>query len=132
KELVVATKFGGGFNPDGTAGGLGRPEKVGPALEASLRRVGTDYIDLYYLHRVDPTTPIEETVGAMAELVDRGLVRYIGLSETSPATLRRAHAVHPVAALQTEYSLFTREPEAALVPLTAKLGLGVGAYRPLR
>jgi len=131
KELVVATKFGGGFNPDGTAGGLGRPEKVRPALEASLRRLGTDYVDLYYLHRVDPTTPIEDTVGAMAELVDRGLVRYIGLSEASPATLRRAHAVHPVAALQTEYSLFTREPEAELVPLTAQLGIGFVAYSPL-
>jgi aryl-alcohol dehydrogenase-like predicted oxidoreductase len=130
-QVVVATKFGGGFNPDGTAGGLGRPERVLPALEASLRRLGTDYVDLYYLHRVDPTTPIEETVGAMAELVDRGLIRHIGLSEVSPATLRRAHATHPVAALQTEYSLFTREPEAELVPLTAKLGIGFVAYSPL-
>jgi len=130
-EVVVATKFGGGFNPDGSAGGLGRPEKVRPALEASLRRLGTDHVDLYYLHRVDPTTPIEETVGAMAELVDRGLIRHIGLSEASPATLRRAHAVHPVTALQTEYSLFTREPEAELVPLTAQLGIGFVAYSPL-
>src|SRR6202022_2392372 len=130
-EIVVATKFGGGFNPDGTAGGLGRPEKGRPALEASLRRLGTDHVDLYYLHRVDPTTPIEETVGAMAELVDRGLIGHIGLSEASPATLRRAHAVYPLAALQTEYSLFTREPEAELVPLTAELGIGFVAYSPL-
>ena len=130
-QVVVATKFGGGFNPDGTAGGLGRPEKVRPALEASLRRLDTDFVDLYYLHRVDPTTPIEETVGAMAELVDRGLIRHIGLSEASPSTLRRAHAVHPIAALQTEYSLFTREPEAELVPLTAQLGIGFVAYSPL-
>jgi aryl-alcohol dehydrogenase-like predicted oxidoreductase len=130
-EVVVTTKFGGGFNPDGTAGGLGRPEKVRPALEASLRRLGTDHVDLYYLHRVDPTTPIEETVGAMAELVDQGLIRQIGLSEASPATIRRAHAVFPVAALQTEYSLFTREPEAELVPLTAQLGIGFVAYSPL-
>src|ERR1700682_571536 len=130
-QIVVATKFGGGFNPDGTAGGLGRPEKVRPALEASLRRLDTDFVDLYYLHRVDPTTPIEETVGAMAELVDRGLIRHIGLSEASPSTLRRAHAVHPIAALQTEYSLFTREPEAELVPLTAQLGIGFVAYSPL-
>src|SRR6267143_2485390 len=129
--VVVATKFGGGFNPDGTAGGLGRPERVLPALEASLRRLGTDYVDLYYLHRVDPTTPIEETVGAMAELVDRGLIRHIGLSEVSPATLRRAHATHRVTALQTEYSLFTREPEAELLPLTAQLGIGFVAYSPL-
>jgi aryl-alcohol dehydrogenase-like predicted oxidoreductase len=130
-DVVVATKFGGGFNPDGTAGGLGRPEKVRPALEASLRRLGTDHVDLYYLHRVDPTTPIEETVGAMAELVDQGLIRQIGLSEASPATIRRAHAVFPLAALQTEYSLFTREPEAELLPLTAKLGIGFVAYSPL-
>ena len=130
-QVVVATKFGGGFNPDGSAGGLGRPEKVRSALETSLRNLGTDRVDLYYLHRVDPTTPIEETVGAMAELVDRGLIRHIGLSEASPATLRRAHAVHPVAALQTEYSLFTREPEAERVPLTAQLGIGFVAYSPL-
>jgi aryl-alcohol dehydrogenase-like predicted oxidoreductase len=130
-QVVVATKFGGGLNPDGTAGGLGRPEKVRPALEASLRRLDTDHVDLYYLHRVDPTTPIEETVGAMAELVDRGLIRHIGLSEAGPSTLRRAHAVHPIAALQTEYSLFTREPEAELVPLTAQLGIGFVAYSPL-
>jgi aryl-alcohol dehydrogenase-like predicted oxidoreductase len=130
-EVVVATKFGGGFNPDGTAGGQGRPERVRSALEASLRRLATDHVDLYYLHRVDPSTPIEETVGAMAELVAAGLIRHIGLSETSPATLRRAHAVHPVAALQTEYSLFTREPEAELLPLTAELGIGFVAYSPL-
>src|SRR5713101_1909053 len=130
-EVVVATKFGGGFNPDGSAGGLGRPEKVRPALEASLRRLGTDHVDLYYLHRVDPTTPIEETVGAMAELVDHGLIRHIGLSEASPATLRRAHAVHPVTALQTEYSLFTREPEAEILPTCRELGIGFVPYSPI-
>lgn len=130
-QLVVATKFGGGVNADGSSGGLGRPDRVRPALEASLRRLGMDHVDLYYLHRVDPATPIEETVGAMAELVGAGLIRHIGLSEVSPATLRRAHATHRVAALQTEYSLFTREPEAELLPLTARLGIGFVAYSPL-
>jgi len=130
-EVVVATKFGGGFNRDGSAGGLGRPERVRPALEASLRRLGTDYVDLYYLHRVDPTTPIEETVGAMANLVHAGLTRHIGLSEASPSTVRRAHAVHSLAALQTEYSLFTRDPEEELLPLTEQLGIGFVAYSPL-
>jgi aryl-alcohol dehydrogenase-like predicted oxidoreductase len=125
-DVVLATKFGGG----GTSG-LGRRDKVRPALEASLARLGTDYVDLYYLHRVDPTTPIEETVGAMADLVAGGLVRSLGLSEAAPATIRRAHATHPITALQTEYSLFSREPEAEILPTTRELGIGFVAYSPL-
>jgi aryl-alcohol dehydrogenase-like predicted oxidoreductase len=125
-SVVLATKFGG---VGGT--GLGKREKVRPALEESLARLGTDYVDLYYLHRVDPTTPIEETVGAMAELVTGGLVRYLGLSEAAPETIRRAHATHPITALQTEYSLFSREPEAAILPTTRELGIGFVAYSPL-
>jgi len=125
-DVVLATKFGGG----GVAG-LGRRAKVRPALEESLARLGTDYVDLYYLHRVDPSTPIEETVGAMADLVSAGLVRYIGLSEAAPATLRRAHATHQITALQTEYSLFSREPEAKILPTTRELGVGFVAYSPL-
>ncbi len=124
--VVLATKFGGGGGV-----GLGKREKVRPALEESLARLGTDYVDLYYLHRVDPTTPIEETVGAMAELVTAGLVRYLGLSEAAPETIRRAHATHPITALQTEYSLFSREPEAAILPTTRELGIGFVAYSPL-
>ncbi len=125
-DVVLATKFGGGG-----ARGLGRREKVRPALEASLVRLGTDYVDLYYLHRVDPTTPIEETVGAMAELVTAGLVRHLGISEAAPATIRRAHATHPIAALQTEYSLFSRDPEREILPTTRELGIGFVAYSPL-
>jgi aryl-alcohol dehydrogenase-like predicted oxidoreductase len=125
-DVVLATKFGGG---GGT--GLGRRDKVRPALEESLARLGTDYVDLYYLHRVDPSTPIEETVGAMADLVSAGLVRYIGLSEAAPATIRRAHATHPITALQTEYSLFSREPEGEILPTTRELGIGFVAYSPL-
>lgn len=125
-EVVLATKFGGG---GGT--GLGRRDKVRPALEDSLARLGTDYVDLYYLHRVDPSTPIEETVGAMAELVSAGLVRYLGLSEAAPDTIRRAHATHPISALQTEYSLFSREPEESIIPTTRELGIGFVAYSPL-
>ena len=125
-DVVLATKFGGG---GGT--GLGKRDKVRPALEESLARLGTDYVDLYYLHRVDPTTPIEETVGAMAELVAAGLVRYLGLSEAAPDTIRRAHATHPITALQTEYSLFSREPEAEILPTTRELGIGFVAYSPL-
>jgi aryl-alcohol dehydrogenase-like predicted oxidoreductase len=125
-EVVLATKFGGG---GGT--GLGRRDKVRPALEESLARLGTDYVDLYYLHRVDPSTPIEETVGAMAELVAAGLVRYLGLSEAAPDTIRRAHATHPITALQTEYSMFSREPEEAIIPTTRELGIGFVAYSPL-
>jgi aryl-alcohol dehydrogenase-like predicted oxidoreductase len=125
-DVILATKFGGGGGA-----GLGRHDKVRPALEESLSRLGTDYVDLYYLHRVDPSTPIEETVGAMAELVSAGLVRYIGLSEAAPETIRRAHAIHPITALQTEYSLFSREPEAAILPTTRELGIGFVAYSPL-
>lgn len=125
-ETVLATKFGGG----GEAG-KGRPEQVREAIDASLSRLGTDYVDLYYLHRVDPTTPIEETVGAMAELVRAGKVRHLGLSEASPETVRRAHRVHPIAALQTEYSLFSREPERDILPTLRELGIGFVAYSPL-
>jgi aryl-alcohol dehydrogenase-like predicted oxidoreductase len=125
-DVVLATKFGGG----GVAG-LGKREKVRPALEESLARLGTDYVDVYYLHRVDPSTPIEETVGAMADLVSAGLIRYIGLSEAAPETIRRAHATHPITALQTEYSLFSREPEAEILPTTRELGIGFVAYSPL-
>jgi aryl-alcohol dehydrogenase-like predicted oxidoreductase len=130
-RVVLATKFGGGpRNPDGS-GGLGRPERVRGWLEASLRRLGIDHVDLYYLHRVDPDTPIEETVGAMAELVAAGLVRHLGLSEVAPDTIRRAVAVHPIAALQTELSLFSREPERELLDLTRELGIAFVAYSPL-
>jgi aryl-alcohol dehydrogenase-like predicted oxidoreductase len=125
-EVVLATKFGGGGGV-----GLGKRDKVRPALEESLARLGTDYVDLYYLHRVDQSTPIEETVGAMAELVTAGLVRYLGLSEAAPETIRRAHATHPITALQTEYSMFSREPEAAILPTTRELGIGFVAYSPL-
>jgi aryl-alcohol dehydrogenase-like predicted oxidoreductase len=104
---------------------------VRPALEASLARLGTDYVDLYYLHRVDQSTPIEETVGAMGELVTAGLVRHLGLSEAAPDTIRRAHATHPIAALQTEYSMFSREPDAEILPVTRELGIGFVAYSPL-
>src|ERR1700676_609201 len=125
-DVVLATKFGGGGEP-----GLGRPDKVAPALDASLARLRTDYVDLYYLHRVDPSTPIEETVGAMAELVRAGKVRYLGLSEAAPETIRRGHATHPITALQTEYSLFSRDPETAILPTTRELGIGFVAYSPL-
>lgn len=125
-DVVLATKFGGGGGA-----GLGRHGKVRPALEESLARLGTDYVDLYYLHRVDPSTPIEETVGAMAELVSAGLVRYLGLSEAAPETIRRAHATHPITALQTEYSMFSREPEDTILPTTRELGIGFVAYSPL-
>jgi aryl-alcohol dehydrogenase-like predicted oxidoreductase len=125
-DVVLATKFGGGGGA-----GLGRRDKVRPALEESLARLGTDYVDVYYLHRVDPSTPIEETVGAMADLVSAGLVRYLGLSEAAPETVRRAHATHPITALQTEYSMFSREPEEAILPTTRELGIGFVAYSPL-
>jgi aryl-alcohol dehydrogenase-like predicted oxidoreductase len=125
-DVVLATKFGGGGGS-----GLGKRDQVRPALEESLARLGTDYVDLYYLHRVDPSTPIEETVGAMAELVASGLVRYLGLSEAAPDTIRRAHATHPITALQTEYSMFSREPEEAILPTTRELGIGFVAYSPL-
>ncbi len=125
-DVVLATKFGGGG-----ASGLGKRDTVRPALEESLARLQTDYVDLYYLHRVDPSTPIEETVGAMGELVAAGLVRYLGLSEAAPDTIRRAHATHPITALQTEYSMFSREPEETILPTTRELGIGFVAYSPL-
>jgi aryl-alcohol dehydrogenase-like predicted oxidoreductase len=132
-QVVLATKFGIVRDPDNPRrrGVNGRPEYVKQAAEASLRRLGTDYIDLYYQHRVDPDTPIEETVGALAELVQEGKVRYIGLSEAAPETLRRANAVHRVTALQTEYSLWARDPEDEILPTCRELGVGFVAYAPL-
>lgn len=132
RQVVVATKFGNQCLPDGRWLGLnGRPDYVAQALEASLGRLGVDAIDLYYLHRVDPAVPIEDTWGAMADLVSAGKVRHLGLSEVSAATLRRAHRIHPVAAVQSEYSLFSREPEAAVLPTCRELGIGFVAYCPL-
>jgi len=131
-EVVLATKFGNERREDGSWVGVnGRPEYVRSACEASLARLGVDHIDLYYQHRVDKTVPIEETVGAMATLVGEGKVRYLGLSEASPATIRRAHAVHPITALQTEYSLWSRDPEQAVLPAVRELGIGFVAYSPL-
>jgi aryl-alcohol dehydrogenase-like predicted oxidoreductase len=129
----IATKFGFAIDPSNPRARLtdGSPENVRRAVEGSLERLGTDYIDLYYQHRVDPAVPIEETVGAMAELVRAGKVRYIGLSEAAPETIRRAHAVHPLTAVQTEYSLWTRDPEAEVVPTLRELGIGFVAYSPL-
>src|SRR4051812_18251075 len=127
-RFVVATKFIGAFSdrrPDG------RPETIRAAIEGSLQRLGTDYVDLYYQHRVDPETPIEETVGAMAELVTAGKVRHLGLSEASAQTIRRAHAVHPIAALQSEYSLWTRDLEGEILDTLRELGIGLVAYSPL-
>src|SRR3954464_13150853 len=131
--VVLATKFGIMFDPDNPqARGInGKPEYVREACEGSLRRLGVDHIDLYYQHRVDPETPIEETVGAMAELVEQGKVRYLGLSEAAPDTLRRACAVHPISALQTEYSLWSREPEDEILPTCRELGVGFVPYSPL-
>ena len=130
-QVVLATKFGNVRNDDGTRGVRGDAEYVRQACDASLRRLGVDYVDLYYQHRVDFTVPIEETVGAMAELVRAGKVRYLGLSEASPETIRRAHAVHPISALQTEYSLWTRDPEDGPLPACRELGIGFVAYSPL-
>jgi aryl-alcohol dehydrogenase-like predicted oxidoreductase len=131
-EYVLATKFGNVRGEDGSFVGIdGRPEYVREACEASLRRLGVETIDLYYQHRVDRETPIEETVGAMAELVRAGKVRYLGLSEAAPSTIRRAHAVHPISALQTEYSLWAREPEAEILPTLRELGIGFVSYSPL-
>jgi aryl-alcohol dehydrogenase-like predicted oxidoreductase len=129
----IATKFGFTIDPENPRARLtdGSPENVRRAVEGSLERLGTDYIDLYYQHRVDPAVPIEETVGAMAELVQAGKVRYIGLSEAAPETIRRAHAVHPLTAVQTEYSLWTRDPEAEVLPTLRELGIGFVAYSPL-
>jgi len=131
-RAVIATKFGIRRGSDGSVLGIsGRPEYVREACEASLGRLGIDTIDLYYQHRVDPDTPIEETVGAMSRLVDEGKVRWLGLSEAAPATIQRAHAVHPITALQTEYSLWTRDPEAELLQTCTDLGITFVAYSPL-
>src|SRR5437870_9211078 len=132
ERVVLATKFGNVRRPDGTWAGVnGRPEYVRQACDGSLGRLGVEHIDLYYQHRVDPSVPIEETVGAMAELVRAGKVRYLGLSEAAPATIRRAHATHPISALQTEYSLWSRDPEADILPTCRELGIGFVAYSPL-
>ncbi len=131
-RVVIATKFGNVRGPDGGFLGVnGRPEYVRAACEASLKRLGVTTIDLYYQHRVDRTVPIEDTVGAMAALVAEGKVRYLGLSEASCATIRRAHKVHPITALQTEYSLWTRDPEDEILPTCRELGIGFVAYSPL-
>jgi aryl-alcohol dehydrogenase-like predicted oxidoreductase len=131
-EIVLATKFGFVSHAGGGPGVLdSSPANIRTAVEGSLKRLGTDHIDLYYQHRVDPNTAIEDTVGALAELVAEGKVRYIGLSEAAPTTIRRAHAVHPIAVLQTEYSLWTRDPEAELLPLLRELGIGFVPYSPL-
>ena len=130
-EVVLATKFGNVRNDDGSREVRGDPEYVRQACEASLRRLGLDHVDLYYQHRVDFRVPIEETAGAMAELVEAGKVRYLGLSEASPETIRRAHAVHPISALQSEYSLWTRDPEEGPLPACRELGIGFVAYSPL-
>ena len=132
EQLVIATKFGNERAEDGTRLGInGRPEYVRKAADASLERLGIDHIDLYYQHRVDKTVPIEETVGAMSELVAAGKVRHLGLSEASAETIRRAHAVHPITALQTEYSLFTRDIEDEILPTIRELGIGLVPYSPL-
>ena len=130
-RVVLATKFGNLRKPDGTAGVNGRPEYVPQACDASLKRLGVDTIDLYYQHRVDPSVPIEETVGAMSRLVEQGKVRFLGLSEASPATVRRAHAVHPIAALQSEFSLLYRVEAEETLPTLRELGISFVAYSPL-
>src|SRR6266849_8810898 len=132
-EVFLATKFANIRKKDDPTYRVisGKPEYVASACDASLKRLGVDYIDLYYQHRVDPETPIEETVGAMAELVDAGKVRHLGLSEASPGTIRRAHAIHPITALQTEYSLWDRHVEAEILPTVRELGIGFVPYSPL-
>lgn len=133
-QLTIATKFGNTLDRDLSPDARrldGRPEYVRGAIEASLRRLGVDHVDLYYLHRVDPQVPIEETVGALKELVEAGKVRYIGLSEPGPNTLRRAHAVHPITAIQNEWSLFSREIESESAPLARELGIGIVPFSPL-
>jgi aryl-alcohol dehydrogenase-like predicted oxidoreductase len=131
-KVVLATKFGNVRGEDGSFLGIsGKPDYVRKACEASLKRLGVDHIDLYYQHRVDTTVPIEDTVGAMAELVKQGKVRYLGLSEAAPDTIRRAHEVHPISALQTEYSLWSRDPEDDVLPTVRELGIGFVAYSPL-
>src|SRR6266849_3291906 len=132
EEVTLATKFGNVRDPDGRWLGInGSPEYVAQACEASLRRLGVETIDLYYQHRVDPNTPIEDTVGAMARLVTQGKVRYLGLSEAAPLTIRRAQTVHPITALQSEYSLWTRDPEEEILATCRELGIGFVAYSPL-
>ena len=130
-KVIIATKFGNQVLPDGKRAINGRPEYVRSACEASLKRLGVDYIDLYYQHRVDKNVPIEETVGAMADLVRQGKVRYLGLSEASAKTVRRAHAVHPISALQSEYSLWTRDYEDEVIPTLRELGVGFVPFSPL-
>jgi len=131
-RVIIATKFGNVRGSDGSFKGVnGKPEYVRSCCDASLKRLGVDMIDLYYQHRVDPNTPIEETVGAMAKLVQAGKVRYLGLSEAGSATIRRAMAVHPISALQTEYSLWSREPESEILPTCRELGIGFVPYSPL-
>lgn len=132
-QVILATKFGNVRDPENPKSRRisGKPEYVRQACDASLQRLGVDVIDLYYQHRVDPDTPIEDTVGAMAELVSQGKVRFLGLSEAAPETIRRAQSVHPIAALQTEYSLWSREPEDELLPLCRELGIGFVPYSPL-
>jgi aryl-alcohol dehydrogenase-like predicted oxidoreductase len=131
-QVVLATKFGNVRTAEGGWGGVsGKPDYVKQCCDDSLKRLGVEVIDLYYQHRVDPTVPIEDTIGAMAELVQAGKVRYLGMSEASPATLRRAHAVHPITALQTEYSLWSREPEDEILPTVRELGIGFVPYSPL-
>jgi aryl-alcohol dehydrogenase-like predicted oxidoreductase len=131
-QVVLATKFGNERAPDGARLRInGRPEYVRKACDASLRRLGVDRIDLYYQHRVDTSVPIEDTVGAMAELVKAGKVRWLGMSEAAPATIRRAHEVHPISALQTEYSLWSRDPEDEILPTIRELGIGFVPYSPL-
>jgi aryl-alcohol dehydrogenase-like predicted oxidoreductase len=137
-EYVIATKFARRIEPTTKPGDLttlgpldGSAEHVRSSIEGSLTRLGTDYVDLYYQHRVDPNVPIEETVGAMAELVAQGKVRHLGLSEAAPETIRRAHAVHPITAVQTEYSLWSRDPEAEVIPTCRELGIGFVPYSPL-
>lgn len=130
-RYVIASKFGNLRKPDGTPAADGRPGYVKRACEASLRRLNTDVIDLYYIHRVDPTVPIEDTVGAMADLKREGKIRFLGISEAAPATIRRAHAAHPMTAVQIEYSLWTRHVEAEVLPLCRALGIGFVGYSPL-
>lgn len=131
EHVILASKFGNVRLPDGGREIVGRPDYVPQACDASLKRLGIDHIDLYYQHRVDPTVPIEETVGAMARLIEAGKVRYLGLSEAGPETIRRANATHPISALQSEYSLWTRDLEAEILPTCRELGIGLVPYSPL-
>jgi aryl-alcohol dehydrogenase-like predicted oxidoreductase len=131
-RYFIASKFGNIRGPNGQRGGVnGKPDYVPVACEASLKRLGTDHIDLYYIHRIDPNVPIEDTVGAMARLVEQGKVRYLGLCEAGPSTIRRAHKTHPLTALETEYSLWTRDIESEILPTLRELGIGLVAYSPL-